>query len=145
MATHGKHESRAPSTSGAAAPAGAAGTPPLGEFDEFDVLAGLMPPEASEHEAGERGEIDATQPARTANTTIEHVQEQYADHWMAIDGVEGVAIGEDERTGEPALLVYVSTVTDEVRRQIPAEVEGFPVRVISTPGGFETLPASAVR
>jgi hypothetical protein len=135
MTTKGEREQHLPG--GAAASPGAASTPSLDEFEEFDVLAGPMPSAADAHEEA------APAPRGTEGPGIEQVHDQYSDQWMAIHGVDGVAIGEDERTGRPALLVYVSGATDAVRQQIPAEVEGYQVRVIPNPGGFHTLPAGA--
>ncbi len=46
---------------------------------------------------------------------------------LAIDGVVGVGIG--EQGGQPVIVVMVSAVTPELRRQIPDSLDGHPVRV----------------
>ena len=37
--------------------------------------------------------VDSEKGCRMSDKTIEQVQEEYTDKWMAIDGVEGIAIG----------------------------------------------------
>ena len=68
--------------------------------------------------------------------TIEQVQEEHTDEWMAIPGVEGTAIGLYE--GTPCIKILTSSRTDEIRAQIPSEVEGYPVIVEET-GEFRAL------
>ena len=48
---------------------------------------------------------------------------------MAIDGVEGVAIGRD-RIGDAALVIYVREPS--VKRQLPSQVEGHAVETVVT-------------
>ena len=48
---------------------------------------------------------------------------------MAINGVEGVAIGRD-RIGNDALVVYLRD--SSVSAQLPSEVEGYPVETVIT-------------
>ena len=64
--------------------------------------------------------------------TIEQVQEEHTDEWMAIPGVEGTAIGLFR--GEPCIKILTSSRTD----QIPSEVEGYPLIVEET-GAFRAL------
>lgn len=71
--------------------------------------------------------------------TIEQVKEKYEHRWLALEGVEGVGIGED-RAGRPALKVYLSGKTEAVRRELPHEVEGYAV-VTEDSGEFHILPA----
>jgi hypothetical protein len=59
--------------------------------------------------------------------TIEQVQQQYTDTWMAIAGVVGTAIG--QQNGKPCILVLTASNTDQIRKRIPATVEGYPVVV----------------
>ncbi len=59
--------------------------------------------------------------------TIEQVQQEHTETWMAIPGVVGTAIGQCE--GKPCILVLTAANTDQVRRKIPATVEGYPVVV----------------
>ncbi len=59
--------------------------------------------------------------------TIEQVQQKHTEAWMAIPGVVGTAIG--QREGKPCILVFTAANTEQVRRKIPATVEGYPVVV----------------
>ena len=68
--------------------------------------------------------------------TIEQVQEEHTDEWMAIPGVEGTAIGLYE--GRPCIKILTSSRTDQIRAQIPSEVKGYPVIVEET-GEFRAL------
>jgi len=71
-----------------------------------------------------------------AGKTIEKVQEAHTDEWMAIDGVEGTAIGLFE--GKPCIKIFSSKKAEELRRQIPSTVEGFTV-IIQKTGTFRAL------
>ena len=68
--------------------------------------------------------------------TIEQVQEEHTDEWMAIPGVEGTAIGLFK--GKPCIKILTSSRTDQIRAQIPSEVKGYPVIVEET-GEFRAL------
>jgi hypothetical protein len=63
------------------------------------------------------------------------VKERNEARLLAIDGVEGVAIGRDQG-GRDALLVFVQD--ESVQSRLPAEIEGF--RVIVDIIGGEILP-----
>ena len=67
---------------------------------------------------------------------IEQVQQKHTDEWMAIDGVEGTAIGLSE--GKPCIKVLTSSAAEQVRAKIPSAVEGYPV-VIEQTGAFHAL------
>jgi hypothetical protein len=62
-----------------------------------------------------------------AGKTIQQVQEEYTDEWMAIPGVVGTAIGQHE--GKPCILILTASDTEQVRQRIPPTVEGYPVVV----------------
>ncbi len=62
-----------------------------------------------------------------AGKTIQQVQEEHTDDWMAIPGVVGTAIGQCE--GKPCILVFTAANTERVRQKIPLTVEGYPVVV----------------
>ena len=64
---------------------------------------------------------------RMVEKTIEQVQEEHTDAWMAIPGVVGTAIGLHE--GKPCIMVLTATDTESVKEQIPSTVEGYPVVV----------------
>lgn len=68
--------------------------------------------------------------------TIEQVQEEHTDEWMAISGVEGTAIGLSE--GKPCIKVFTSKKPQQIRDKIPSTVEGYTVIVEET-GAFHAL------
>lgn len=62
-----------------------------------------------------------------ARPTIEEVQERHTADWVRLPGVVGTGIGRCE--GEPCIKVFATRMTEEIRHEIPDEVEGYPVRV----------------
>ncbi len=68
--------------------------------------------------------------------TIEQVQEEHTNDWMAIAGVEGTAIGLFE--GKPCIKIFTSSKPQELRDKIPSTVEGYPV-IIEETGAFRAL------
>ena len=68
--------------------------------------------------------------------TIEQVQEKYQDQWMALPGVVGVAIGENE--GKLVLKVMVIKITTELEQKVPKNVEGYDV-ILEETGEFRAL------
>ena len=56
---------------------------------------------------------------------------EYAERWMALDGVHGVYEGVTD-DGRPCLRVMVDRITDELRAAIPPEVSGVPVEFHET-------------
>ena len=68
--------------------------------------------------------------------TIEQVQEEHTDDWMAIPGVEGTAIGLYE--GKSCIKIFTSSKSQEIRTKIPSTVEGYPV-IIEETGAFRAL------
>ena len=68
--------------------------------------------------------------------TIEQVQEEHTDEWMAIPGVEGTAIGLYE--GKPCIKIFTSRKPQHLRDKIPSTVEGYPV-IIEETGAFRAL------
>lgn len=71
-------------------------------------------------------------PART----IEQVLKENTDAWMAIDGVEGTAIGLYK--GKPCIKIFTSVKAQELRDKIPPAIEGYPV-IIEQTGVFRAL------
>jgi hypothetical protein len=59
--------------------------------------------------------------------TIQQVQEEHTDKWMAIPGVVGTGIGQCD--GKPCILILTASDTEQVRQKIPSTVEGYPVVV----------------
>lgn len=68
--------------------------------------------------------------------SIQEVQEAHTPAWMSIPGVVGTGIGQCD--GAPCIKVFVAQKTSEVDRQIPDEIEGYPVSVEVT-GPFRAL------
>ena len=68
--------------------------------------------------------------------TIEQVQEAHTDEWMAIPGVEGIAIGLFE--GKPCIMILTSSKPQQLKDKIPPTVEGYPV-IIEETGAFRAL------
>ncbi|HWR83343.1 MAG TPA: hypothetical protein VN285_08570 [Candidatus Deferrimicrobium sp.] len=71
-----------------------------------------------------------------ARKTIEQVLADHTEHWMAIPGVEGTGIGECD--GAPCIVVMASRPASELEGKIPAQVEGYNVRIEIT-GEFKAL------
>jgi len=59
--------------------------------------------------------------------TIEQVKQEHTDAWMAIPGVVGTGIGQCQ--GKACILILTASNTEQIRKQIPATVEGYPVVV----------------
>ena len=59
--------------------------------------------------------------------TIEQVQQEHTDAWMAVPGVVGTAIGQCK--GKPCILIFTTSSPEHIRRTIPSTVEGYPVVV----------------
>jgi len=98
----------------------------IGAMTTAGILAGCSHTGPSDLEKGR------TMPERT----IEQVQEEHTDDWMAIPGVEGTAIGLSE--GKPCIKIFSSKKPHEIRAKIPSTVEGYPV-IIEETGAFRAL------
>ena len=68
--------------------------------------------------------------------TIEQVQEENTNEWMAIPGVEGTAIGLFE--GKPCIKIFSSRKAEELRGNIPSMIEGYAI-IIEETGVFRAL------
>lgn len=68
-----------------------------------------------------------SEPNQMTNKSIEQVLKEHTDHLMSIPGVTGTAQGELE--GKPCIKVYVEKKTTELEKQIPDEIEGYPVEI----------------
>jgi hypothetical protein len=68
--------------------------------------------------------------------TIEQVQQEHTDEWMAIPGVVGVAIGQDQ--GRPCIVILAASETGQARKRIPSRVDGYAV-VIQSSGPIRAL------
>jgi hypothetical protein len=80
--------------------------------------------------------VDSEKEGRMSEKTIEQVQKEHTDEWMAIDGVEGTAIGVFE--GKPCIKIYSAKKAEELRGKIPSTVEDYPV-IIEETGTFRAL------
>jgi hypothetical protein len=74
---------------------------------------------------------------------IQKAMEAHVDKLMAIPGVVGVAIGALE-DGRPCILVLVVKKTAENRKSIPAEIEGYPVKIEES-GVIRPMPGDSGR
>jgi hypothetical protein len=62
--------------------------------------------------------------------TIEQVLNERTNEWMAIPGVEGVAIGLHK--GKPCIRIFTSARPQQLRAKIPLTIDGYPVIVEQT-------------
>src|SRR5262249_18101831 len=60
------------------------------------------------------------------------VRDRHRSELMRIRGTVGTGIGVGNRTGQPAIEVYVKKLTPQVESAAPAELEGVPVKLIET-------------
>jgi hypothetical protein len=85
-------------------------------------------------------------PSHTADTggapdsLIDAVRERHTPTLMAIDGVVGVAAGQDS-IGNDAIVVYLRD--ESIRQRLPRQVEGWPVIAIVT-GPIDANRASSL-
>lgn len=61
---------------------------------------------------------------------IERVLARHSSAWMALPGVLGTGIGLAE--GRRCITVMVARATSGLRRRIPTEVDGYPIRIVET-------------
>lgn len=79
------------------------------------------------------------QPDRAGPATpLDDMIERYRPQLLAVEGVHGVSHGRTA-IGDDAIRVDIER--DSVRRQLPTDIEGYPVVVVVVPGGFDILPA----
>jgi len=79
----------------------------------------------------------------TPGRDIKTVMEAHVDSLMAIPGVVGVAIGE-LKDARPCILVLVVKKTAENGKLIPAEIEGYPVKIEES-GEIRPMPGDSAR
>lgn len=60
---------------------------------------------------------------------IEEVKKLSEDRLMALPGVIGVAIGTTEDRLQHVIKVYVDQRTSDLEKQIPNQIEGYPVEI----------------
>ncbi|MHC4519281.1 MAG: hypothetical protein ACYTAS_11880 [Planctomycetota bacterium] len=76
------------------------------------------------------------QGSATVPRTIEQVQDAHTEAWMAIPGVVGTAIGLHE--DKPCIMVLTAANPEQIGKQIPSTVEGYPV-IMQHTGEFRAL------
>jgi hypothetical protein len=59
---------------------------------------------------------------------VEDVMEKHQEQLMTLPDVVGVGVGEDDN-GRPVIVVMVKAVTKELKSNLPANLEGFNVKV----------------
>jgi len=69
--------------------------------------------------------------------SIDQVKRKHEPRIMQIPGVTGVGIGEDSK-GVAAIKIYVERMTAELRKQLPKNLDGYPV-VAEATGEFNAL------
>ena len=57
--------------------------------------------------------------------TIAKVLEKYTEKWMDIPGVTGT--GEGKSDGKPCIMIFVEHKSEEIKKKIPKEAEGYKV------------------
>jgi hypothetical protein len=65
--------------------------------------------------------------------SLKPIAEVLAEHtpaWMKLPGVTGT--GEGQQDGKPAILIFVDSITESVRSQLPHMSEGYPVVITAT-------------
>jgi hypothetical protein len=78
------------------------------------------------------GSQEASRPRTGAMSekTISAVLKEHTASLMALPGVVGTAEGRCD--GKPCIKVYVKEKSAEIVKQIPAEIEGYPVTILET-------------
>lgn len=62
-----------------------------------------------------------------AGQDIKEIIKRHGKALLAIPGVAGVAEGKHNR--KPCILVFVAHRSDELVKQVPSDIEGYPVRI----------------
>jgi hypothetical protein len=79
---------------------------------------------------GDLTEEEAAVPYRPSEQQLTGARAAVRDHdteLLAVDGIEGVAAGQDKSGGD-AIVVYVRQ--ESVAERVPKTIEGFPVEVV---------------
>jgi hypothetical protein len=61
---------------------------------------------------------------------IAKVLSSHTAEWMKMPGVIGT--GETMHDGKPAIMIFVDTMTDELRQTLPTQVDGYPIVIEKT-------------
>ena len=76
------------------------------------------------------GMVDQEGQAVMAKKTIEKVLREHSGRLMSIPGVVGTAEG--LKDGRPCVKVLIIQKTPELEREIPRNLEGYPVEIVET-------------
>src|SRR5512139_2872848 len=88
------------------------------------AVCGLAACDARVHDQESRSGLDST---RMSSPPITEVLDAHTPALMAIPGVVGTAIGEQE--GKPCIIVLVRKKHARLERDIPDRLDGYPVRI----------------
>lgn len=80
-----------------------------------------------------------TKESSAKQRSIEKVKADHEGQLMAIDGVQGVGIGQREDGDGLAIKIYVDNMTNDLKKKLPKQLEGHPVQ-IEISGEFHALP-----
>lgn len=84
-----------------------------------------------------RGDTDKFEKGKQmSGKTIQQVQKERTREWMAIDGVEGTAIGLYK--GKLCIKIFSSKKAEDLQEEIPSIIEGYQV-IIEQTGTFRAL------
>jgi hypothetical protein len=86
----------------------------MGEFQYEDAAMPYSPDDAG---------------GTSTSSAVEQVKDEHEQELMAIDGVEGVGVGQG-KIGNEAIIVYVRD--EGARKRIPRTIAGYPVETIVT-------------
>jgi len=67
---------------------------------------------------------------------IEQILDENAEKWLSINGVVGVGVGQE--AGKPCLKIYATSLTPELNKEVPNEIDGYQV-VFEITGPFGAL------
>lgn len=62
---------------------------------------------------------------------IREIKQKHETRWLRLEGVVAVGIGQIEGIG-PGIIISVEKETEYLRRLLPTEIEGIPVRLNKT-------------
>lgn len=70
-----------------------------------------------------------TKQTSTKKRSIEQVKEAHEVQLMAIEGVQGVGIGQRDDAEGLVIKVYVDNKTKALQEKLPKEIDGHPVQI----------------
>ncbi len=63
--------------------------------------------------------------------TIKEVLDSHTEAWMGVKGVVGTGEGKTKK-GDPCIVIFVDTITKDLRKLFPKVEEGYPVELRAT-------------